>query len=746
MDNRKYPSDSNLPPEHEDRTEQMNEIKMDTEASRVSKKAPASKTKQRVRRSPLKQRKQNRLLSMRPHSKTRPRNNSGKTRRTVFTVVIAVLLLFAGLGVRMGLQAKQLLTAEKSIKSDIHLLIDSGKELNMTEALRSAESMESEICEANAILESFSWRMLRRVPRLGQDVAGVAQLVSVARDGTEELLIPALEKLQALPLSELKSLDLEQTDTLADAIAELLDMMNEMLPQTEKYLSEILEIPVFHIAKLESKVSEIREACVTVSPILDLLNVDFFDWFREDFAPDLCAALTTYPPDKLIVDEKSFNVRGISEYLALGERILPKIPEVLDAFRQQSEQLPSELSLYIDKLSEKFDQVTAVYDAAEKFLPLLKCYLKNDKDYDYLLVAQNSAEIRALGGFPALVCVLAVRDGIMTMGEFTTIYSMLPGDGEPEDVEIRLFSSAMRANRDAVANPHFPTVASRWADDYQRLGRGELEGVISITPGILYDFFELTGDITLLDGVVVNSENGLRYLENELYLKYLREQNRDMIEYSDEIFADAAQQLMKGIMSDFSLDKLCRCISIFEKHSTDRVIMLWLRDEEEESCIHALGADGGFNDDPRHPQLGIFFNNRRASKLGWYTDIVPEIGEGTTNTDGSISYPVTLVIRNNITRSEAVTAGFYVVKNTTGQMGCNLTLVAPAGGSLGDFYRQRTNIEFYETDYKGNRLAVSEYWLLNPEKEFTFHFTVTTAPGEQTPLTYVTTPTLTAFR
>lgn len=675
------------------------------------------------------------------------RKKKRKTGLVVFGVIFAVLVLVLGvLGVQVKKQTEQLRTVAQSIESDLSSIIDNSKKLRIKRALKAAGNLESDISEANAILDSATWRMLRNVPVVGEDVKGVDQLLTIAENGTAELLVPALEKLNTLPLATLKSPKPNKANVMADTVTEILTMTEEMLPAAQSYITEIRNIPTFHVDELESKVSEIREVCVMAEPILAVLDGEVFDWVRDDFAPQLCEVLARYPLNKLDAGKKSFNIRGISAYLTLVEENMPKIREAVEEIRQQSAQLPPELSEYSEKLTAKADELLTVYDAAEKYLPLVKCYLKSDEDCDYLLVAQNSAEIRALGGFPGQAGRVTVRDGVLKILDFSSIYKVLPGSGFPDEVELKLFGSAMKANRDACANPHFPTVASRWADDYARLGRGKLAGVVSITPGIIRDLLEVTGEITLLDDTVINSENGVRYLENELYLKYLNVKDSKNEKFTDKIFADAAMRLLKAIMSDLSVEKIVKCISVFEKHCTDRVIMLWLADEEGEQIIRSLGIDGGYNEDPTHPQLGIYFSNIAASKLGWYLDIEPEIGEGTPNPDGSVTYPVTVLLRNTITGEEARNASYYVVKGTEGTMHSSITLAAPAGGTLAAYKDSDPNLYFFEADFKGTQVVVGRYFMLDPEQEKTFRFTVTTAPGEQAPLTYITTPTLTEYR
>ena len=70
--------------------------------------------------------------------------------------------------------------------------------------------------------------------------------------------------------------------------------------------------------------------------------------------------------------------------------------------------------------------ITDAYAVAEDYLPLLKAFLGGGSDRTYLLAAQNSTEIRASGGFPGSIGTITIVDGVLTIGDFNSVYDVLP--------------------------------------------------------------------------------------------------------------------------------------------------------------------------------------------------------------------------------------------------------------------------------------------------------------------------------
>lgn len=87
--------------------------------------------------------------------------------------------------------------------------------------------------------------------------------------------------------------------------------------------------------------------------------------------------------------------------------------------------LPMGLNSMISDYSVQIASMTGSYDNLKEFLPLFKTFIGDGSDRTYLLAAQNSSEIRASGGFPGSIGTIRIRDGVLTIGDFSSVYKVL---------------------------------------------------------------------------------------------------------------------------------------------------------------------------------------------------------------------------------------------------------------------------------------------------------------------------------
>lgn len=117
-----------------------------------------------------------------------------------------------------------------------------------------------------------------------------------------------------------------------------------------------------------------------------------------------------------------------------------------------------------------------------------------------------------------------------------------------------------------------------------------------------------------------------------------------------------------------------------------------------------------------------------------------EIGERTKNADGSYTYPIAVTINNNITEEEIKSADRYISAGLGGSMNTVVYFFAPAGGIVDNFTATNgQNIKI--KTYNGMNLGFMDIFSLKPNQPITITYTVTTAPGVETPLVFSKTPT-----
>lgn len=458
-----------------------------------------------------------------------------------------------------------------------------------------------------------------------------------------------------------------------------------------------------------------------------------------------------YPLEGLKVGD-GFSVSTINAYLNLLEDIEPRIESMTT--KMQTVKLPLGKTEMLSEYTQMLTKLTAAYKENGEYLPLFRAFLGDGSDKLYLLAAQNSAEIRASGGFPGSMGTIRIEDGVLTIDDFKTVYDMIsvnpPTEAHITDTEYLLFSGSLDYARDACYIPDFERVGEIWALAYESKNDEHIDGVISLTPVIIQKVLAYTGAVTLSDGTELNGNNATQMLQKDLYYKYLSSNSSYKVsnayDYVDSLFAETAKIVMGKLVDDFDINRIADYSKIFTDGGKDRTILMWMEDETAESYVKAAGCSGALNDDPSNPEAGVFFSGANGSKLGWFVSLDTQIGDDVTiNDDGSRTYDVTVTVSNDITRDDMYRAGNYIIGNYNGQVESYLHLFAPAGGTISDF-ETSNSMAMNMDEYHGLEVAYNVEFMLAPSNPVTVTYKVTTAPGVSTPLKIGQTPTLQSYR
>ena len=431
------------------------------------------------------------------------------------------------------------------------------------------------------------------------------------------------------------------------------------------------------IWKTAYKIPKFKGYIDSVKELLDLVQEA-----SSDIARPTVAVLNDYPLSGLKVDD-GFSITTINAYLSLLEDIEPKIDHIVTAMNQVD--LPMGLNSMISDYSVQIASMTGSYDNLKEFLPLFKTFI----DRTYLLAAQNSSEIRASGGFPGSIGTIRIRDGVLTIGDFSSVYKVLasytPSAANITAEEKELFGSWMNGPRDACFDPDFERVAYIWALAYEQKNSEHVNGVVSLTPAIIQGMLEYIGNVTLSDGTELTSENATKVLQYDLYYKYLNANaSATAGDYVDDLFAETAKATMSKLVSDFDVKKAGDYYKVFSDGAKNRTVMMWMEDEEEQEFVKNAGCSGGLNEDPENPETGVYFSISDPCKLGWFLDIDTEIGEPVVNDDGTRTYDVTATYSNVLSNADKVNAGNYILGSYGGTITGYIHLFAPAGGTISD--------------------------------------------------------------
>lgn len=496
------------------------------------------------------------------------------------------------------------------------------------------------------------------------------------------------------------------------------------------------------IWKTAYKVPKLRGYIDSVKELLTLV-----DDASTDIARPTAQVFTDYPLSGLKVDD-GFSITTINAYLSLLEDVEPKIDHIVNSMNQID--LPMGLNSMIADYSVQIASMTGSYDNLKEFLPLFKAFVGDGSDRTYLLAAQNSSEIRASGGFPGSIGTIRIRDGILTIGDFKSVYKVLasytPSEANITAEERELFGSWMNGPRDACFNPDFERVAYIWALAYEKKNSEHVNGVVSLTPTIIQSLLGYIGNVTLSDGTELTSENATKVLQYDLYYKYLNASaSASAGDYVDELFAETAKATMAKLVSDFDVKKAGDYYKVFSDGAKNRTIMMWMENENEQQLVKNAGCSGGLNDDSENPETGVYFSISDPSKLGWFLDINTEIGEPVVNDDGTRTYEVKATFGNALTSADKINAGNYILGNYGGTITGYIHIFAPAGGTVSDFHASNGGAIHMGT-YNGHQVGYMFGNSIAPGGNIEVTYKVTTAAGVTTPLGVNSTPTLQNYR
>jgi len=252
---------------------------------------------------------------------------------------------------------------------------------------------------------------------------------------------------------------------------------------------------------------------------------------------------------------------------------------------------------------EKWELLNSVVAAAKagvgemsEMSDLLAGLLGKDGEKRYLLIFQNSNELRATGGFMGSFAVLDVSRGEIKNLE-------IPGGGTYDlkgqlrelvkpPAPLRLIASQWQF-QDANWWPDFPTSAKKIMWFYEKSGGGTVDGVIAVNSTLLPRLLKFTGPIEMPEyGKTISSENFMDETEKYVELEYDKTENKPK-----QIIADLAPKLIERL-KNVPAAELGEFFSTLSGAMRSKDVQIYLTDAAAEEKIGLLGLGGELADVP----------------------------------------------------------------------------------------------------------------------------------------------------
>jgi hypothetical protein len=284
----------------------------------------------------------------------------------------------------------------------------------------------------------------------------------------------------------------------------------------------------------------------------------------------------------------------------------------------------------------------------------------------YLLLFQNSSELRPTGGFIGSLGLVKLEDGILSDISIMDVYTadgQLKGHVDPPAPIRELLSQEHWYLRDSNWDPDFKISAEKAAWFYEKETGITVDGVIAVNAPVVVDLLAATGPIVLPDfNDRITSEN---FFGKSIF--YTQKNFFPGSTQKSDFLGALSRAIITKITSDTSTNPvaLFRAVTAgFARHD----IMFWFTDSDVQKLIEYYGWGGRFisqtectataKENCLTDRVAVSESNMSVSKVNYFITH-SSIRDITITGDGSISETITRTIRNTAGADEQGVSGTY---------------------------------------------------------------------------------------
>lgn len=399
----------------------------------------------------------------------------------------------------------------------------------------------------------------------------------------------------------------------------------------------------------------------------------------------------------------------------------------------------------VDDVSDLLHELRDTTGALARATVLLPAMLGADGPRDYLVLFQNNAEWRSLGGNPGAMALLHTDDGEVDLVSHASTADF-PRYDEPvlplgDDVEAIYGDRPGRWMQNITQVPDFALTGALAREMWAREHGGQLlDGVIALDPVTLSYLLEATGPVTLPTGDVLTSENAVKLLLNDVYRRYTRpgEQNA--------FFASASVAVFDAVKSGKADPQAV--LAALGRAGDEHRLLLWGAHDEDQELLADTTLSGPLpSSDANTARFGVYLNDGTGSKMDYYATADTAIGWDSCTLDASGAASGTATLTVTIANDAPVDAATLPIYITGGEYGVPLGdirtvayVYLPTGFDLSDATVTGDG-GFGGGMHEGHRV-LSFAVDLSPGESASATITVQAPPGSPPRLVVLSTPTI----
>lgn len=297
----------------------------------------------------------------------------------------------------------------------------------------------------------------------------------------------------------------------------------------------------------------------------------------------------------------------------------------------------------VGQADELFGQVAGAVDGLSRASVLLPTMLGQDGPREYLLLVQNNAEWRSLGGITGTTILLRADHGAISLVDTKsatglTQQSLSAPVDLPSDVTAIYDTKPARYVHNLTQIPDFTVDGPLARETYKRKTGIEVDGVLAVDPVVLSYLLGAIGPVTLPTGDTLTADDAVPFLLNGVYLRYEDPATQDVV------FAGAAGAVFQGLID--GRGSAGSLISALARAGDEHRFFLWSADATEQQILDDTTIAGHLPvTDDQTARFGVFLNDATGSKMSYYvspTVSLAWVGCPSSATDKRLTLTATL--------------------------------------------------------------------------------------------------------
>lgn len=305
----------------------------------------------------------------------------------------------------------------------------------------------------------------------------------------------------------------------------------------------------------------------------------------------------------------------------------------------------------------------------------------------YLLVAQNPAELRATGGLIGSIALVRADGGAISLVAQASGSSIGPWpepvSAVPEATQGLFGPLVGRYLQDANLTPDFPLAASTVSTMWTRTHGGIVDGVIAVDPVVLSALLGATGPVTLPTGEKLEAGTAVPLLLSNVYAHYAEPAQQDAF------FASAAAAVFARMTGQGGgpVDGSSLVRALAASGASGR-LLLWSAHPGEQAQLAETSLAGVLPASTRSTAaVGVYFNDATGAKMDYYLATSVSAGAAVCRADGTPTIQVRVTLTNRAPADAGAALPAYVTGGgwngvAPGSIVTRVAVYGPEGGLL----------------------------------------------------------------